>query len=92
MSVEHIQQATNAFRVFLKEKDLKVTRQREILLRRIFQRFTRLSNEVVMTPRGLGLGLYIVRMVVRSHGGTVHAESEGEGTGSRFIVRLPAAA
>ena len=38
MSVEHIQQATDAFRVFLKSKDLKVTRQREILLRRIFQR------------------------------------------------------
>ncbi len=38
MSVEHIQQATDAFRVFLKGKDLKVTRQREILLRRIFQR------------------------------------------------------
>ncbi|MFQ5844433.1 MAG: Fur family transcriptional regulator [Planctomycetota bacterium] len=38
MSVEHIQQATDVFRRFLKKKDLKVTRQREILLRRIFQR------------------------------------------------------
>jgi len=37
VSVEHIEQATNVFREFLKKKDLKVTRQREILLRRIFE-------------------------------------------------------
>ncbi len=58
-------------------------------LRGIFQRFSRLSNDVVRTTRGLGLGLYIVRNVVRAHGGSVRAESDGEGTGSRFIVRLP---
>ncbi len=58
-------------------------------LRGVFQRFSRLSNDVVRTTRGLGLGLYIVRNVVRAHGGSVRAESEGEGTGSRFIVRLP---
>ena len=58
-------------------------------LRRIFQRFSRISNDVVRSTRGLGLGLYIVRNVVRAHGGSVRAESEGEGTGSRFIVRLP---
>ena len=60
-------------------------------LTRIFQRFQRVSHDTVRATRGLGLGLYIVRNVVRAHGGSVRAESEGEGTGSRFIVTLPRA-
>jgi signal transduction histidine kinase len=58
-------------------------------LDRVFQRFARLSQEAVRTARGLGLGLYIVRNVARAHGGSVRAESEGEGKGSRFILTLP---
>ncbi len=45
MSVEHIEQATEIFREFLKSKDLKVTRQREILLRRIFEKEVHFSAE-----------------------------------------------
>jgi len=55
----------------------------------LFSRFQRLSHEAVRSTRGLGLGLFIVRNVVRAHGGSVRAESEGEGRGSRFIVVLP---
>jgi signal transduction histidine kinase len=58
-------------------------------LRGIFLRFQRLPHERARATRGLGLGLYIVRNVVRAHGGSVRAESEGEGRGSRFIVTLP---
>jgi signal transduction histidine kinase len=54
----------------------------------IFSRFQRLSHEAVRTS-GLGLGLFIVRNIVRAHGGKVRAESEGEGKGSRFLVLLP---
>jgi CheY-like chemotaxis protein len=39
---------------------------------------------------GLGLGLAIVRELVKLHGGTVTAKSEGPGTGSEFVVELPA--
>ncbi len=60
----------------------------ESALGRVFQRFERFAHEAVRV-KGLGLGLYIVRNVVRSHRGDVRAESEGEGMGSRFIVTLP---
>jgi signal transduction histidine kinase/ActR/RegA family two-component response regulator len=38
---------------------------------------------------GLGLGLGIVRHLVQLHGGSVHAESAGEGQGATFVVTLP---
>ena len=41
------------------------------------------------TAGGLGLGLPLVRAIVAEHGGTVTAQSDGEGKGSHFIVRLP---
>jgi signal transduction histidine kinase len=40
---------------------------------------------------GLGIGLSVVRKLVEQHGGSVEARSEGPGTGSEFIVRLPLA-
>jgi signal transduction histidine kinase len=55
----------------------------------IFGRFQRLSQGAVRSTRGLGLGLFIVRNVVRAHRGSVRAESEGENKGSRFLIVLP---
>ena len=58
-------------------------------LRRIFKRFYRVPTPVTGAVRGTGLGLFIVRSIVRSHGGDVFAESPGEGRGSTFTIRLP---
>jgi len=57
-------------------------------LRKIFQRFYRVGRDVQRQAAGLGLGLFVVRNLVRRHGGRVVASSEGAGRGSRFVVTL----
>jgi signal transduction histidine kinase len=57
-------------------------------LRRIFQRFYRAGRDVQRQVSGLGLGLFVVRTLLRKHGGRIVALSEGAGRGSRFIVTL----
>jgi PAS domain S-box-containing protein len=55
----------------------------------VFDRFRQADASTTRTHGGLGLGLSIVRNLVELHGGSVRAESEGEGRGSTFIVSLP---
>ncbi|MDP9037534.1 MAG: ATP-binding protein, partial [Myxococcota bacterium] len=59
-------------------------------LSRIFDRFTQLETPLHGPNGGVGLGLAIVRHLVDAHGGTVEAESPGEGKGATFTVLLPA--
>ena len=58
-------------------------------LPRVFDRFSQADGSSTRTHGGLGLGLAIVRHLVEIHGGTVHAESPGEGMGATFLVSLP---
>jgi signal transduction histidine kinase len=58
-------------------------------LKRIFKRFYRVQSPATGQVKGTGLGLFIVRSIVRRHGGDAFAESEGEGRGSTFTIRLP---
>jgi signal transduction histidine kinase len=55
----------------------------------VFERFRQADTTRTRVHGGLGLGLAIVRHLVESHGGTVHAESSGDEQGSTFIVRFP---
>ena len=55
----------------------------------IFERFHRVDNSATRRIGGTGLGLAIVKGLVTAHGGTIHAESGGEGRGSAFVVTLP---
>jgi CheY-like chemotaxis protein len=55
----------------------------------VFDRFRQADASSTRAQSGLGLGLAIVRHIVELHGGTVHAESDGRDTGTRFVLRLP---
>ena len=55
----------------------------------VFDRFRQADSSSTRSHGGLGLGLAIVRHLVELHGGTVRAESQGEGKGATFIVDLP---
>src|SRR5712692_2618074 len=58
-------------------------------LKRIFNRYYRIQSPATGKVTGTGLGLFIVRSVVRRYGGDAYAESQGEGLGSTFTIRLP---
>jgi signal transduction histidine kinase len=62
------------------------------LLPHLFERFRQADSSSTRAHAGLGIGLALVRHLVELHGGTVRAESSGEGQGARFTVRLPLAA
>ena len=55
----------------------------------VFDRFRQADSSSTRSQGGLGIGLTIVRHIVELHGGTVHAQSEGEGKGATFVVELP---
>lgn len=58
----------------------------------IFDMFSQVGRSVDPSAGGLGIGLALVKALVEMHGGTVQAESEGQGTGTTFTVRIPALA
>lgn len=72
--------------IFIRDNGIGMARSD---LKRVFKRFYRAQNSTSSTTKGTGLGLAIVQSIVAKHGGTVRAESKGEGLGTTIIVRLP---
>jgi len=58
-------------------------------LREMFTKFFRSANAVKVRPDGTGIGLYVAKMMVESHGGKIWVQSE-LGKGTTFFVELPA--
>ncbi|MBA2450728.1 MAG: hypothetical protein H0V51_22170 [Chloroflexi bacterium] len=56
---------------------------------RIFDRFHRVDTGLSRTTKGVGLGLYICKVIVEAHGGRIWVESPGSDHGSTFSLRLP---
>jgi signal transduction histidine kinase/CheY-like chemotaxis protein len=61
------------------------------LLPHVFDRFVQSESSTTRRHGGLGLGLAIVKHLIALHGGTVRAESDGGGRGTRFTITLPLA-
>ena len=55
----------------------------------VFDRFRQADGSATRRHGGLGLGMAIVRYLVELHGGTVAADSPGEGRGATFTITLP---
>jgi signal transduction histidine kinase len=59
------------------------------MLDQVFEMFAQVDRPPEQARAGLGIGLSLVKTLVKLHGGTVTAHSEGPGHGSEFVVRLP---
>ncbi|HUR61475.1 MAG TPA: HAMP domain-containing sensor histidine kinase [Candidatus Thermoplasmatota archaeon] len=56
---------------------------------RLFKPFSQVHDRMEVSEPGTGLGLYISRSILHSHGGTIWAESKGLGEGTTFRFRIP---
>lgn len=61
------------------------------MLPHVFDLFAQVDRTLGRAQGGLGIGLALVRKLLRLHGGQVEARSDGPGKGSTFVVRLPLA-
>lgn len=55
----------------------------------IFSKFYRSEKAKLMNPSGMGLRLYLSKQIIKRHGGTLYAKSNGQNEGSTFFIELP---
>jgi len=81
-----VQQRANDVLMSVKDSGLGIS---EVSMKNLFQKFSRAKGVTKLHTDGSGLGLFIVKKIMEAHGGSVWAESEGEGKGSQFYVSIP---
>lgn len=55
----------------------------------VFERFYQIRNNLNNSNVGTGVGLHLTRSLVELHHGTIHTESNADGPGTRFVIRIP---
>lgn len=80
-----LEQIEQDARVTVKDSGIGISSE---LLPRVFDRFDQAGHANTRRHGGLGLGLSLVRQLVDLHGGSVRAESAGEGKGATFTIQL----
>jgi CheY-like chemotaxis protein len=84
----HLQRVNSHLEIVVSDTGQGILRD---LLPHVFERFHQAGSAAQGRSEGLGLGLALVRHLVELHGGTVTAQSPGEGQGATFTVSLPIA-
>lgn len=59
--------------------------------RDVFKRFQRLPEAMALWGSGTGMGLYVVKAIVKAHGGNIKISGGGIEAGTSFLIRLPIA-
>jgi signal transduction histidine kinase len=80
-----VDQVADEFRVSVSDQGIGID---GATLPHLFERFFR-TEAAQVSMRGLGMGLYVSRLLVQAHGGRIWAESAGSGKGSTFVFTLP---
>jgi signal transduction histidine kinase len=84
----HVRRKGDAVAFSVSDNGIGIERREQ---RRIFRRFYRVDQRLARDTAGVGLGLSIVELIARGHGGRVTVDST-PGQGSTFTLTIPAAA
>lgn len=57
--------------------------------RDVFEMFKRLPEAISLWGSGTGMGLYVVKAIIKAHGGHIQVSGKSNDTGTSFIIRLP---
>ena len=79
-----VEVCSNVIKIIVSDNGVGILKEN---LERIFEQFVSISSDLYVG--GSGVGLYISRMIAEAHTGTLVAESDGLGKGSRFILEFP---
>ncbi|MEI6222300.1 MAG: ATP-binding protein [bacterium] len=79
-----IQEKPNTVLISIKDSGIGIPKADQ---GKLFQRFTRLENAQKVRPDGTGIGLYIAKMIIESHGGKLWFESK-DNQGTTFFIEL----
>ena len=88
IEVEVLADASKRVSVRIRDRGIGIPRSE---LKQVFKRFYRVSDREVVRVKGSGLGLFIVRSIVKKYGGNAFAESDGPGRGATITIQLPRA-